>query len=177
MTLEDYNYTSKSIAVNKSMDANTIDNNRDITNIGEEYEQSFTPPDDHYDFREGVNFDQGWPSQELVEFIHNSFVRFYEATAICGREIVRLSKQDILKLSPCKRKQTEKALQFLEEYDVIEWEKPSRKVYYNYRTESALNLELFRAIGALNSKEIIAEFLKERREEAREAHLQKVRSD
>lgn len=172
-----YNPITKSVPVNQGIDANSHPNNRDIGEKVEESEQSFTPPDRHYDFREGVEFPNGWPSQELVEFIHDCFVRYYEQTALCEEEIVKLSKQDILELSFRERNQTEKALDFLKAYDVIEREQPSRKVYYSYNPESATNYGLFEAMGALNSIDVRDEYLKKRRGEAKEAHLQKIHSD
>ena len=120
MTLEHYNYLSKSITINQGIDANLSPDNRDIGEKVEDSEYSFTPPDRHYDFREGVEFSNGWPSQELVEFIHDCFVSYYEQTALCEEEVVKLSKQDILELSFRKRNQTEKALDFLEAYEVVE---------------------------------------------------------
>jgi len=137
-----------------------------LTSHIEESETVYQPPDRDYDFREGLDFEESWPSRELVEFIHDTMVDFRE-----------LSKQEVVALSLWGERQTRKALQFLETYEAVEYHRLGREVVYRYNPDSATNYELFEAMGALNSQEVRYEYLKELRERNKEAHLEKVASD
>jgi hypothetical protein len=177
MTNEDYNAIKKNIPESESITPKNPASDSPISDSSGEGETEFLPPDANYDFRDGVAFKGSWPSQELVEFIHDTIVDFYSCTVISDEETVKFSKSDIVEFSIREKRQTEKALEFLEAYDVVEYHREGRKVYYSYNQNSAKDYEIFEAMGALNSIDVRNEFLEERRQEAKEAYLNRVTSN
>jgi hypothetical protein len=177
MTNKDYNAIKKNISESESVAPKNPASNNPISDSSGESETEFLPPDAHYDFRDGVAFKGSWPSQELVEFIHDTIVDFYSCTVISDEETVKFSKSDIIEFSIREKRQTEKALEFLEAYGVLDYHREGRKVYYSYNPDSALNPELFKAMGSLNSIEVRDDFLEERRQEAKKAYLNRITSN
>lgn len=177
MTNKDYNAIKKSFSDSENVVPKNPPDNTPISDSDGESKTEFLPPDAHYDFRDGVSFKGSWPGKELVHFIHDTIVDFYSLTVVSEEETVTLPKSDIIEFSIRKERQTEKALEFLEVYDVVDYHREGRKVYYSYNPDSALNFELFQAMGALNSIDVRDEFLEERRQEAKEAYLNRVTSN
>ncbi|MFA9517333.1 hypothetical protein ACERIT_08965 [Halopenitus sp. H-Gu1] len=177
MTNKDYNAIKKSFSDSESVAPKNPTYNTPISDSNGESKTEFLPPDAHYDFRDGVAFKGSWPGKELVHFIHDTIVDFYDSTVISDDETVKLSKSDIIEFSIREKRQTEKALEFLEAYDVVDYHREGRKVYYSYNQDSAKDYEIFEAMGALNSIDVRNEFLEERRQEAKETYLNRVTSN
>ena len=129
MTNKDYNAIKKTISESESIAPKNPASSNPISDSSGESETEFLPPDAHYDFRDGVAFKRSWPSQELVEFIHDTMVDFYRCTVISNEETVKLSKSDIVEFSIREKRQTEKALEFLEAYDVVEYHREGRTLF------------------------------------------------
>jgi hypothetical protein len=177
MTNKDYNAIKKSFSDSESVAPKNPTDNTPISDSDGESKTEFLPPDAHYEFRDGVSFKRSWPGKELVHFIHDTIVDFYSSIAISDDETVKLSKSDIIEFSIREKRQTEKALEFLEAYDVVDYHREGRKVYYSYNPDSALNPELFKAMGSLNSIDVRDDFLEERRQEAKKAYLNRITSN